>query len=87
MSRVRPGVLDTRASCFWLASAFSSEDFPTLLRPTKATSAWQTPSFFASAAEVTNLASVRGWAMGIQSSVFSLQSAARQTVTRLVGAG
>ena len=38
ISWVRPGVFDTRASCFWLASALMSDDLPTLERPTNATS-------------------------------------------------
>jgi len=39
ISCVRPGVLDTRASCLRLASALTSDDLPTLERPTNATSA------------------------------------------------
>ena len=63
MSRVRPGVLETRASCVWLASAFSSELLPTLERPTRATSAWQAPSCFASGAEMRKRAWRNRWRM------------------------
>src|SRR5207248_11422133 len=38
MSRVRPGVRETRASDLRAASAFSADDLPTLLRPQKANS-------------------------------------------------
>ena len=39
ISRVAPGVLEVRANCLRWASAFSSDDLPTLDRPTSATSA------------------------------------------------
>ena len=42
MSWVRPGVFETRASCFWLASALISDDLPTFDRPTNATSTGDT---------------------------------------------
>jgi hypothetical protein len=38
ISRVRPGVLLTRANAFRRTSRFSSDDFPTLDRPANATS-------------------------------------------------
>ena len=63
MSRVRPGVLETRASWGWLVNAFSSELLPTLERPTRATSAWQAPSCLASDAETRKRASRNRWSM------------------------
>src|SRR5581483_7202102 len=54
-SRVRPGVLLTRASLRRRSSALIMEDFPTLERPRKATSATSGGGAPASsAAEVTN---------------------------------
>ena len=44
ISWVRPGVFDTRASCFLFASALSSDDLPTFDRPTNATSAGESGS-------------------------------------------
>ena len=51
MSWVRPGVFDTRASCFCRASALMSDDFPTFERPTKATSAGESGSWSARLAD------------------------------------
>ena len=52
-----PGVDDVRASCRWLASALSSDDLPTLLRPTTATSAVVRSSRSGTSAEVTKVSS------------------------------
>src|SRR5690606_16145377 len=54
MSWVRPGALDTRASCFWLARALISDDLPTFERPMNATSASESGSWWVRGADATN---------------------------------